>query len=89
MRKNGKWILLIVLGVFALLFCLQAAAQSDKPSTLYKSTTIYDVPQDSISADPTAPNGIRVDGLREARLKNLIRFRQDFRVKVLSSAKSL
>jgi ABC-type oligopeptide transport system substrate-binding subunit len=89
MRKNGKWVLLIVLGVFALLFCLQAAAQSENASTLYKSTTVYDIPEDSISVDPNAPNGTRVDCISKAQFKNLIQIRENFRAKVLSSAKSL
>jgi len=89
MKKHGKLVLMIVLGVFALLFCLQAAAQSENPSTIYKPTTIYDIPEDSISADPTHPNGMHIDGRRESNLKNLIKFREDFRNKVLSSAKGL
>ena len=89
MRKNGKLVLMVLLAGLALLICLQAAAQSEQPSSIYSPTTVYVLPQDSFSVDRDGPNGIRIDGIRQTRLKNLIKFRQDFRLKALSSAKGL
>lgn len=90
---KGKWILVLVLGVLALLLCAQATAQQEDddlaPSTLYPKVQIIDIERDIINAAPETPAMTPIQARREIRLKNLIRLRENFKNRVLASVKVL
>jgi len=89
---KGKWIAVLVLGALALFLCAQAAAQQDDdapPSTLYPKVQIYDIEQDIINVSPNTPAMTRIQQTRIDGIKNLVRIREDFRARILASAKDL
>ena len=88
---KGKWIAVLVLGALALFLCAQAAAQQDDepPSVLYPKVQIYDIEQDIINADPETPAMTRIKDYHIHDIGNLIRIRENFRTRILASAKDL
>jgi hypothetical protein len=90
---KGKWIVVLVLGALALFLCAQAAAQQDDedqpPSALYPKVQIVDIERDIINADRETPAMTRIQRLRRDGIKNLVRIREDFRTRILASAKDL
>ena len=89
---KGKWIAVLVLGALALFLCAQAAAQQDDdapPSALYPKVQIYDIEQDIINVSPNTPTMTRIQQTRMDGIKNLVRIREDFRTRILASAKDL
>ena len=89
---KGKWIAVLVLGALALFLCAQAAAQQDDdapPSALYPKVQIYDIEQDIINVSPNTPTMTRIQAIRDIRIGNLIRIRENFKTRILASVKSL
>ncbi len=88
MRK--LWILLVAVAL--LLASTVVLAQQEDPEDLngvYQKVTRYDVEGDVIEGDIWNPRVARIDSLRDRRSTNLVRFRENFRSKVLASAKKL
>lgn len=89
---KGKWIAVLVLGALALFLCAQAAAQQDDdppPSALYPRVQVVDIEGDVINAAPETPAMTRIQSLRDKRIGNLIRLRENFKNRILASVKSL
>jgi hypothetical protein len=79
-----------------LLLCLAgtAMAQDTPPAggagdTIYKKKTVYDFEDDTITGDLTEPDGEYIDSRRKVKHQNLIKIREDFKEKVLSSVSKL
>ena len=79
-----------------LLLCLAgvAMAQDAPPAgggdqTIYKKKTVYDFEDDTITGDLTKPDGEYIDSRRKVKHQNLIKIREDFKEKVLSSVSKL
>lgn len=87
-RVHG-WLLGIVLVVGVLLLAAPAAAQEDEDSVIYKKKTVYNFEDDTITGDLTRPDQEFLTGRKLAHHKSLIRIRENFRQKVLQSAKDL
>jgi hypothetical protein len=82
-----KWIL----GVFAIfiVFGLAGVALAQDDSVIYKKKTVYNFEDDTITGDLTRPDQEFLTGRKMAHHKSLIRIREDFKNKVLQSAKDL
>jgi hypothetical protein len=88
--KTGRslgWALGAILVLVALFFAGPAAAQDD--SVIYKKKTVYNFEDDTITGDLTRPDQEFLTGRKLAHHKSLIRIREDFRTKILQSAKDL
>jgi hypothetical protein len=83
--------ILIGLAVAGLLLGLAvcAQAQTEPPSTIYPKVTVYDMQQDVIEAPVEVPSMSVIEQRREVRQASLIRLRQDYRPRVLNSARKL
>jgi hypothetical protein len=86
----------LVLGVLLLLAGLLLAsgawAQEEgggDDSVIYKKKTVYNFEDDTITGDLTRPDQEFLTGRKLAHHKSLIRIREDFKDKVLQSAKDL
>lgn len=90
---KGKWIAVLVLGALALFLCAQAAAQQDDgdqpPSALYPKVQVIDIERDIINAAPETPTMTRIQSIRDKKLRNLIRLRENFKTRILASVKVL
>lgn len=89
--KTGRslgWALGAILVLVALLFAWPAVAQEDD-SVIYKKKTVYNFEDDTITGDLTRPDQEFLTGRKLAHHKSLIRIREDFRTKILQSAKDL
>ena len=88
MHKIG--LLIAALALLVLALCSTATAQQENPGTLFQRVTVYNVGQgDVIDAVPQVPAMTRVDVMREARQGSLIRLREDFSAKVVTSPRKL
>jgi len=86
--KSGFGLIAVLVAVVA--FCLvssSALAQDD--SVIYKKKTVYNFEDDTITGDLTRPDQEFLTGRKLAHHKSLIRIREDFKEKVLQSAKDL
>ena len=61
----------------------------EDPSVIYKAKTVYNFEDDTITGDLTRPDQEFVSGRKGSALKSLIKLRENFRDKVLQSAKDL
>ncbi len=66
-----------------------AAAGGEDPAVIYKAKTVYNFEDDTITGDLTRPDQEFVSGRKGSALKSLIKIRENFRDKVLQSAKDL
>ncbi|MCX7943850.1 MAG: adventurous gliding motility protein CglF [Deltaproteobacteria bacterium] len=57
--------------------------------TLYKKKTVYDFEDDLITGDLTKPDGEYIHSTAKAKHQNLIKYREDFRNKILGSVSDL
>jgi hypothetical protein len=74
----------------ALAFAQEAApASGGEAQTIYKKKTVYDFEDDTITGDLTKPDGEYIDARRKVKHQNLIKIREDFKEKVLSSVSKL
>lgn len=87
---------MIVIPAALLLLCLAGIAMAeDTPpaggggDTIYKKKTVYDFEDDTITGDLTKPDGEYIDARRKVKHQNLIKIREDFKEKVLSSISKL
>lgn len=85
---TGKVIGAVVLFGLALGLSAPAAAQQDD-SVIYKKKTVYNFEDDTITGDLTRPDEEFLTGRKMAHHKSLIRIRENFRNKILQSAKDL
>ncbi len=85
--RKMKWIF----GVFAIfiVFGLAGVALAQDDSVIYKKKTVYNFEDDTITGDLTRPDQEFLTGRKMAHHKSLIRIREDFKNKVLQSAKDL
>ena len=85
----------LVLGVVLLLTGLLLAPSAwaqeggGDDAVIYKKKTVYNFADDTITGDLTRPDQEFLTGRKLAHHKSLIRIREDFREKVLQSAKDL
>jgi len=89
--KSGRYractlgLLVVLLAVFS---AAPAVAQEDD-TVIFKKKTVYNFEDDTITGDLTRPDQEFLTGRKLAHHKSLIRIREDFRNKVLQSAKDL
>jgi hypothetical protein len=85
-----KWILGSVL-IGSLLLPALAMAQDEggEAGVIYQKKTIVNFDEDTIDGDLTRPDAAYVESRKRVRHSNLIRIREDFREKILSSVTSL
>ncbi|MGC8926435.1 MAG: adventurous gliding motility protein CglF [Myxococcota bacterium] len=84
--------------VFAIIFLLNSqlsfadeeenATVSDG-QTLYKKKTVYDFEDDLITGDLTKPDGEYIQSAAKVKHQNLIKYREDFKNKILGSVSDL
>ena len=86
--KSGRWALGAIFVLVAVFFAAPALAQEDD-SVIFKKKTVYNFEDDTITGDLTRPDQEFLTGRKLAHHKSLIRIREDFRSKVLQSAKDL
>jgi len=84
-------VLIAILAALALAcLALPAWGQQQEPSQIYQRVTIYDVADgDTIDADLEVPRMDVIAQRREARQASLIRLREDYVQRVLTSVKKL
>jgi hypothetical protein len=83
-----KWVLCLAVSILA--FALFGSALADdKDGVIYQKKTVYNFEDDTITGDLTRPDEEFLTGRKLAHHKSLIRIREDFKVKVLQSAKDL
>ncbi len=85
---TGKAIGAVVLLGLVLGLSAPASAQQDD-AVIYKKKTVYNFEDDTITGDLTRPDEEFLTGRKMAHHKSLIRIRENFRHKVLQSAKDL
>jgi hypothetical protein len=99
-RKRTRylaWIgfFLLTLGVSAPLWAQDeeggggGGSGGEDPAVIYKAKTTYNFEDDTITGDLTRPDQEFVSGRKGSALKSLIKIRENFRDKVLQSAKDL
>lgn len=87
-------LLLCILG-FVLIGYNQAFAEDDENATvsdgqtLYKKKTVYDFEDDLITGDLTKPDGEYIQSAAKVKHQNLIKYREDFKNKILGSVSDL
>lgn len=57
--------------------------------TLYKKKTVYDFEDDLITGDLTKPDGEYIQSAAKVKHQNLIKYREDFKNKILGSVSDL
>ncbi len=86
--NSWRWLGLVIIG--ALLICGGLAlAQEGQDSVIYQKKTVYNFEDDTITGDLTKPDQEFLTGRKLAHHKSLIRIREDFKEKILQSAKGL
>jgi hypothetical protein len=90
-KRRRFWALGAVLLLTGLLLAPGAWAQDEggDDAVIYKKKTVYNFEDDTITGDLTRPDQEFLTGRKLAHHKSLIRIRENFRVKVLQSAKDL
>ena len=89
LRSLSYKVLWIFLMVGILGFSSIAIGQEDDVGVIYKKKTVYNFEDDTITGDLTRPDEEFLTGRKMAHHKSLIRVRENFREKVLQSAKDL
>ena len=90
--RHRFWVAGVVLLLAGLLLAPGVLAQEEgggDDSVIYKKKTVYNFEDDTITGDLTRPDQEFLTGRKLAHHKSLIRVREDFREKVLQSAKDL
>jgi hypothetical protein len=67
----------------------RAAPKGPADSSTYEKKTVINFEDDTISGDLTRPDGEYIEGRKKVQHSNLIRVREEFRVKVLQSVGEL
>jgi len=88
------WMIVVPAALLLLALTGIAMAQDAPPAggdsqTIYKKKTVYDFEDDTITGDLTKPDGEYIDSRRKVKHQNLIKIREDFKEKVLSSVSKL
>ena len=83
-----KWVLCLALALLACVLFTSVMAQGTD-GVIYQKKTVYNFADDTITGDLTRPDEEFLTGRKLAHHKSLIRIREDFKVKVLQSAKDL
>jgi hypothetical protein len=65
------------------------AADEGEQGVIYQKKTVINFDEDTIDGDLTKPDAAYVESRKRVRHTNLIRIREDFREKVLSSVSAL
>ena len=68
---------------------LLAQDEGGEAGVIYQKKTIVNFDEDTIDGDLTRPDAAYVESRKRVRHSNLIRIREDFREKILSSVTSL
>ena len=89
--RHRFWVAGVVLLLAGLLLAPGVMAQEGggDDSVIYKKKTVYNFEDDTITGDLTRPDQEFLTGRKLAHHKSLIRIRENFREKVLQSAKDL
>lgn len=87
---------LSIIFVLIFLFNFQSAfADEEENATvsdgqaLYKKKTVYDFEDDLITGDLTKPDGEYIQSAAKVKHQNLIKYREDFKNKILGSVSDL
>ncbi len=83
-----KWVLCLALALSTFALFGSAMAQGTD-GVIYQKKTVYNFEDDTITGDLTRPDEEFLTGRKLAHHKSLIRIRENFKVKVLQSAKDL
>jgi hypothetical protein len=86
--KTRPFVLILGVLLAVCLMTASAVAQEDD-SVIYKKKTVYNFEDDTITGDLTRPDQEFLTGRKMAHHKSLIRIREDFKERVLQSAKDL
>ena len=66
-----------------------AEEASSEPLVKYKEKTVYDFEDDTISGDLTKPDGEYLEARKRAKHRSLIKIRENFKEKVVTSVRKL
>lgn len=92
---NRVFFLFLSLLLLGVLYSSVATAQEEEDATvsdgqfLYKKKTVYDFEDDLITGDLTKPDGEYIQSAAKVKHQNLIKYREDFRNKILGSVSDL
>jgi len=87
--------LFIIFLIAGLLLAINAFADEEENATtsdgqsLYKKKTVYDFEDDLITGDLTKPDGEYIQSAAKVKHQNLIKYREDFKNKILGSVSDL
>ncbi len=88
--------LLFFISLFLIMFAYSLAFAEDEESatvsdgqSLYKKKTVYDFEDDLITGDLTKPDGEYIQSAAKVKHQNLIKYREDFKNKILGSVSDL
>ena len=85
---NFKWVLCLVVALLTFAWLADAMAQGTD-GVIYQKKTVYNFEDDTITGDLTRPDEEFLTGRKLAHHKSLIRIRENFKNKILQSAKDL
>lgn len=86
--SNFKWVLCLVVALLTFAWLATAMAQGTD-GVIYQKKTVYNFEDDTITGDLTRPDEEFLTGRKLAHHKSLIRIRENFKNKILQSAKDL
>ncbi len=89
MKKLVSLGCLALLAAAVLLATAPTRAEESDSTVIYQKKTVYNFEDDTITGDLTKPDQEFLTGRKLAHHKSLIRIREDFREKILQSAKGL
>ncbi len=93
MKQPLSFIFIFFVVFFA--FSISVFAEDEENSTvsdgqsLYKKKTVYDFEDDLITGDITKPDGEYIQSAAKVKHQNLIKYREDFKNKILGSVSDL
>ena len=87
--KSTQMVLGLCLSILAALVLVSSPALAQEDDVIFKKKTVYNFEDDTITGDLTRPDQEFLTGRKLARHKSLIRVRENFRERVLQSAKDL
>jgi hypothetical protein len=93
MKRLSFLFIVILIGIAFI--AINAYADEEENATvsdgqaLYKKKTVYDFEDDLITGDLTKPDGEYIQSAAKVKHQNLIKYREDFKNKILGSVSDL
>ncbi|MFO0728669.1 MAG: adventurous gliding motility protein CglF [Myxococcota bacterium] len=86
-----KKLLILVIALAGVILPAFAFAEEEggEAGVIYQKKTVVNFDEDTIDGDLTRPDAAYVESRKRVRHSNLIRIREDFREKIISSVTSL